>query len=274
MVTSLGANYNFNSIPKYQTATSPNTNPSPFPAPQLGTTQTPQQPDNFITMLYNLLSSFMAQLPQGANAGAKLEAAPNATAPDATAQHNANPTAANDANATNAAVLNKDAKAEAKAGDETKDAKKEAKGGKDPYEVNIDGEKYVFVQDANNDGITNDKNEILGINDTKNNLFAGMKGLDKNGDGNVSADELKASNTKLMKVGADGKLSNQQYSTDNINGINLNSFKNTNNTGELGIFGSFTVNLANGGTANGAETFENEAYFQKLFGQNAVQKEV
>ncbi|MEI8389110.1 MAG: hypothetical protein WCG23_04400 [bacterium] len=134
----------------------------------------------------------------------------------------------------------------------------------DPYEVNIDGKNYIFTRDTNGNNKVDGKQEILGINDTKDNLFADMKSLDTNKDGKVSTDELTAAGVSLNEV-LDGKISNRKYDLNKISGVDLRSFSAIDNTNSTGIFGTFTLNLKNGSTARGKETFEDQDYFNKLF---------
>ena len=133
----------------------------------------------------------------------------------------------------------------------------------DPYEVNIDGKNYIFTRDTNGNNKVDGKQEILGINDTKDNLFADMKSLDTNKDGKVSTDELAAAGVSLNEV-LDGKISNRKYDLNKINGVDLSSLTAIDNTNSTGTFGTFTLGLKNGSTARGKETFEDQDYFNKL----------
>ena len=138
------------------------------------------------------------------------------------------------------------------------------RGLSDPYEVNIDGKNYIFTRDTNGNNKVDGKQEILGINDTKDNLFADMKSLDTNKDGKVSTDELAAAGVSLNEV-LDGKISNRKYDLSKISGVDLQSFSAIDNTNSTGTFGTFTLGLKNGSTAQGKETFEDQDYFNKLF---------
>ncbi|MEW5822563.1 MAG: hypothetical protein AB1782_20385 [Cyanobacteriota bacterium] len=123
----------------------------------------------------------------------------------------------------------------------------------DPYEVNINGEKYVFVQDKNKNGKVDGESEFLGFNDKKGNLFNGMKKLDSNGDGQVSKAEMDAQGVKLQKVDSNGKLTSQ---AKDVQGVDLASFKENANFNGSGEAGSFNVKLADGQTVQGKEIFE------------------
>ena len=124
----------------------------------------------------------------------------------------------------------------------------------DPYEVTIDGEKYLFVKDENQNGKVDSEKEILGINDSKDDLFQGMKELDKNQDGKVDKSEMDAANVKLAKVAADGKVDLNQ--TKDINSVDINSFLKSDKFKGAGEAGVFNVNLADGNTVQGKEIFE------------------
>lgn len=140
----------------------------------------------------------------------------------------------------------------------------------DPYEVNIGNEKFMFVRDKNKNGSFDGKQEIMGINDTKDNQFAEMKSIDKDKDGTVSKKEMEESGVKLLKVGDDGKLTNKEYSLNNVDGLNLKSFKETGNTAKTGTMGTFDLKLADGTTAKGKETFEDENYFKNLLAKGPL----
>ncbi|MEW5819990.1 MAG: hypothetical protein AB1782_07340 [Cyanobacteriota bacterium] len=124
----------------------------------------------------------------------------------------------------------------------------------DPYEVNIDGEKYVFVADKNKNGKIDKEAEILGFNDTKDNLFADMKKLDANHDGKVDKSEMDKAGVKLAKVGQDGKVNLAQ--TKDVNSVDINSFSKNKNFKGAGEAGTFNVNLADGKNVKGKEVFE------------------
>jgi len=137
------------------------------------------------------------------------------------------------------------------------------RGLSDPYEVNIDGKKFMFVKDTNNNGKTDGKQEILGSNDTKENLFADMKLLDTDKDGKVSAEELKAANVSLNEV-LNGELTVNKFDIDKIDKLDLSSFNSVNNKNTTGTFGTFSLQLKNGDIVEGTETFEDQKYFDKL----------
>lgn len=123
----------------------------------------------------------------------------------------------------------------------------------DPYEVNIDGEKYVFVKDKNKNGQIDNEQEFLGASDSKDNLFKEMKELDTNKDGKVSKDEMDAQGVKLQKVDKNGKLTNQ---SKDVNNVDVNSFQKNGSFNGAGNAGSFNMQLADGRQVTGNEVFE------------------
>ena len=169
-----------------------------------------------------------------------------------------------EASAKKAAALAAKKAAEAAAILAAQQAAQQAAASADPYEVNIDGKNYIFTRDTNGNNKVDGQQEILGINDTKENLFADMKSLDTNKDGKVSSDELRAAGVSLNEV-LNGKISGRKYDLNNISGVDLSSFSAIDNTNSTGTFGTFTLNLKNGNKAQGKETFEDQDYFSKLF---------
>lgn len=138
--------------------------------------------------------------------------------------------------------------------------------GTDPYTVDIDGQKYILGQDLNDDGTINNITEILGIRDTQENIFASMKNLDTNNDGYVSQEEMKAHNIILNAVDKEsGQLKNSGYDMGLVKGINLADLQVAD--GQNNIFGRFTMDLQDK-KVNGDLTFEDNSYFDKLFGSN------
>jgi hypothetical protein len=136
--------------------------------------------------------------------------------------------------------------------------------GTDPYEITINGQKYIMGQDSNSDGNITNIAEILGIQDTKDNTFSSMKALDANNDGYVSQEELNAQNIILSAVDDNGKLTGASFDMNQVKGISLASLQAQDGTNN--IFGKFTMDFANNKTASGNATFEDRDYFSKLFG--------
>lgn len=136
--------------------------------------------------------------------------------------------------------------------------------GIDPYLVSINGVDYVMGKDSNDDGVINSIVEVLGINDTKDDLFKSVKELDTNQDGYVTQEEMLARNIIFNAVDANGQLTGDIFSTNKIQGIDLSTFEEADGTDN--VFGTFKVDLASA-QADGRQTFESKEYFDNLFGQ-------
>ena len=146
----------------------------------------------------------------------------------------------------------------------------EAKKSCDPYVINIDGVEYTMILD-NGDGKW-DTNDILGINDSKDNLFEALKGLESDGDvSSLTGDELAKAGIRLVAKDKNGKLAVDDKSKDfdlsKIKSIDMTNLANsTDNDGNVGTFGHFDMTLTDGRTIKGAETFEEMSTLKKLFG--------
>lgn len=135
--------------------------------------------------------------------------------------------------------------------------------GTDPYTIDIDGQNYILGQDQDQNGSVNSMLEILGVKDTKENIFESIKKLDKNNDGYVSQEELQANKIVLTAVDQNGQLTAGGYDMSLVKGINLADLQKTDGTSN--IFGKFTMDLQDK-KVSGNVTFEDDAYFNKLFG--------
>ena len=140
-------------------------------------------------------------------------------------------------------------------------------GGTDPYNVEINGEKYILGKDINDDKVINSIVEILGANDSKENIFSSLKGLDTDNDGYVSNEELLAHNIILNKVDDEGKLTSESFDMSKIKGISLSELEHADGTNN--VFGLFKIDLESA-RANGTVTFENDAYFENLFSNDDI----
>lgn len=135
----------------------------------------------------------------------------------------------------------------------------------DPYEFTLNGVDYIMGVDKDGDGAISDASEILGITDAFENPFESLVGLDNNQDGFVSQDELQAGGIIFNAVSNQGKLSGGTLDSDLIRGIDLYSLKKADDPdGKLA--GTFEVQTANGTTVQAKQTFEDQAYFNRLFG--------
>lgn len=142
---------------------------------------------------------------------------------------------------------------------------------RDPYVLQIDGNKYMLVKENNDKKF--DKQDILGINDTKETVFASLRPLDINRDSKLTGDELSKSNVRLVKIGKDGKLINdkkQDFQNSKIVYIYMKelrkAYKNNGNTGDFGMYDVLVKN--DDGTTKlvtGYVTFESEEELSKYF---------
>lgn len=142
----------------------------------------------------------------------------------------------------------------------------------DPYVVEFGGNKYIMILD-NFDGIYNE-NDIIGINDTKNNIFSALKKLDVDGDNaKLTSKELKDRGVRFVKIDKDGKLAARDYtqdlSLDSIVYIDLTSLKKVKNIKDTGIFGKFDILIKDKNESSkivkGHVTYELNKNLVKLF---------
>lgn len=140
----------------------------------------------------------------------------------------------------------------------------------DPYIINIDGVEYTMILD-NKDGKW-DTEDILGINDSKDNLFEALKGLESDGDvSSLTGEELAKAGIRLVAKQEDGTLAvddpSKDFDLSKIKSIDMNNLtRSTDNDGNVGTFGHFNMTLTDGREITGAETFEEKSTLQKLFG--------
>lgn len=139
---------------------------------------------------------------------------------------------------------------------------------KDPYVIKVGDVEYVMIQD-NKDGKW-DTNDILGINDNKNNLFEALKNLEGDGDvSKLSPKELEDAGIRLVAKNDDGTLaindSSKDLKLEEGDYIDMTSLTNVDNKGDTGTFGTFKVHVG-GQDYEGQETFEEMSTLQKLFG--------
>ncbi len=140
----------------------------------------------------------------------------------------------------------------------------------DPYIVNIGGKEYTMILD-NNDGKW-DTNDILGINDSKDNLFEALKKLESDGDSSkLTGEELAKAGIRLVAKNEDGTLAvndkTKDFDLSKIDNIDMkNLTRSTDNDGNVGTFGNFNLTLKDGTVVKGAETFEEKSTLDKLFG--------
>ncbi len=122
----------------------------------------------------------------------------------------------------------------------------------DPIGFSVGDVKYDFIQDNNNDGIFNDMSEFLGAENGWQDMF----NYDKNGDGVLTGNELKA----LKMVGknqTNGQFSFTNAAAVGVTSIDLNSYKEVNKQEQNKNItaGTFEVNLS-GTIIEGKNTFD------------------
>ncbi len=142
---------------------------------------------------------------------------------------------------------------------------------RDPYVLQIDGNKYMLVKENNDKKF--DKQDILGITDTQETVFASLRPLDINRDSKLTGEELTKSNVRLVKISKDGKLINdkkQDFQNSKIVYIYMKelrkAYKNNGNTGDFGMYDVLVKN-DNGTTklVTGYVTFESEEELSRYF---------
>lgn len=140
----------------------------------------------------------------------------------------------------------------------------------DPYFIEVDGIRYMFIKD-NNDKVFN-ASDILGINDTKENVFASLRPLDKNGDNRLSGEELTSAGIRIVRLNQNGKLlyndKSKDFKNSDIVFIYMSglrkSYQNNQNTGEFGLFDVVVKNTDNTKKiVTGIVTFESEEDVKK-----------
>lgn len=117
---------------------------------------------------------------------------------------------------------------------------------KDPYLVQIDGKNYIMVKDNPSKNWTS--KDLLGINDTKNTLFADLKSLESDGDRTrLTSAELRKAKIRFVRVDKNGVLllndKKQDYSLDKIDYIDMLALRRTANSSVTGVFGHFNLYL-------------------------------
>ncbi|DAA96812.1 TPA: hypothetical protein CPT80_04125 [Candidatus Gastranaerophilales bacterium HUM_9] len=124
---------------------------------------------------------------------------------------------------------------------------------RDPYLVQIGGKNYIMVKD--NPSKKWSSKDLLGINDTKNTLFADLKSLESDGDRTrLTSAELKKANIRFVRVDKNGVMllndKKQDYSLDKIDYIDMLTLRMPANSNVTGVFGHFNLYLK---TNNGSK---------------------
>ena len=124
--------------------------------------------------------------------------------------------------------------------------KSAARSMRDPYVVTINGITYVMVRDRKDNNWSAD--DILGINDPKENRFASLIALNSdNNHAKLTPAELKKANVRFVRMNKDGVLlvkdRTKDFDLNKIDYIDIINLKRTANSKNTGIFGHFTVFL-------------------------------
>lgn len=143
---------------------------------------------------------------------------------------------------------------------------------RDPYIIEINGIKYVLVKDRK------DKNwseqDLLGINDPKNNRFQSLINLNSDRDhSKITANELKKAGIRFVRMDDKGALlvndRSKDFDLNKVDYIDIINLKRTANAEVTGIFGHFTLYLKTTNpkkrTAVGFVTYETDEKIQYLF---------
>lgn len=140
----------------------------------------------------------------------------------------------------------------------------------DPYIVRIKNNDYVLVKDSQDSKWTVEN--ILGYEDSKDDLFASLKKLESDGNSSkISTQELQNANIRFVKLNSDGSLALDDKSLDyDINKVLYIDMKNLRtalgNKNQDGTFGYFYVYIKdeNGKRAVvGRVTFEEKQELHK-----------
>ncbi len=140
----------------------------------------------------------------------------------------------------------------------------------DPYIIRIDGTDYVLVTDSKDNNWSVDN--ILGKDDSKENLFASLKKLESDGNSaKITAKELQKANIRFVKLNSDGSLAlnerNLDYNLNNILYIDMKNLRTAlGNKNQDGTFGYFYVYIKDKNSKKavpGRVTFEEKTELNK-----------
>ena len=140
----------------------------------------------------------------------------------------------------------------------------------DPYIVSIEGKNYILVKDSKNEKWSVEN--ILGYDDSKNNLFGALKKLESDGDTTkITFDELKKAGIRFVLLNSDGSAEldnkNLDYNLDNVFYIDMKNLRTAlGNKNQDGTFGYFYVIVNENGKKRavpGRVTFEEKEELQK-----------
>ena len=140
----------------------------------------------------------------------------------------------------------------------------------DPYIVRIDGTDYVLVTDSKDGNWSVDN--ILGKDDSKEDLFASLKKLESDGNSaKITAKELQKANIRFVKLNSNGSLAldkrNLDYDLNNVLYIDMKNLRTAlGNKNQDGTFGYFYVYIKDGNSKKavpGRVTFEEKSELNK-----------
>lgn len=140
----------------------------------------------------------------------------------------------------------------------------------DPYIVNINGKNYVLVKDAQDNNWTVEN--ILGYNDSKEDLFASLKKLETDNDSTkISAQELKNAGIRFVLLNPDQSLvlddRTKDFDLEKVQYIDMKNLRTAlGNKNDDGTFGYFYVVIKENGKKRaypGRVTFEEKQDLNK-----------
>lgn len=140
----------------------------------------------------------------------------------------------------------------------------------DPYIVTINDKNYVLVKDSKDDNWTPEN--ILGYNDSRDNLFYSLKQLESDGNGaKITSHELKNANIRFVLLNSDGTLElsdrTQDFDLKKVQYIDMQNLRTAlGNKNQDGTFGYFYVIIKDGSTRRaypGRVTFEEKEELNK-----------
>ena len=140
----------------------------------------------------------------------------------------------------------------------------------DPYIVNINGKNYVLVKDSPDNNWTVEN--ILGYNDSRDDLFASLKNLETDNDSTkISTEELKKAGIRFVLLNSDQSLALEDRTKDfDLSKVQYIDMKNLRtalgNKNDDGTFGYFYVVIKDNGKKRaypGRVTFEDKQELNK-----------
>lgn len=140
----------------------------------------------------------------------------------------------------------------------------------DPYIVNVNGQNYVLVKDDPNNNWTIEN--ILGYNDSREDLFASLKNLETDNDiSKISAQELKKAGIRFVLLNPDQSLvledRTKDFDLEKVQYIDMKNLRTAlGNKNDDGTFGYFYVIVKENGKKRaypGRVTFEDKQELNK-----------